>query len=376
MASKLLSRILLIVAAGALVLTTAPARATIRPGGAPAGHVYVMSNQTSANQVLVYDRHLDGTIAFDEAVGTGGLGTGTGTGSQGALAITADGSWLLAVNPASDSLSSLAVLPGGLDLVDTVASGGDLPNSVAVHGNIVYALNAGSGTVSGFQLAKDGSLSPIPDSTMLIAGGGGAVAAQVGFDPTGSVLVVTERITSFIDSFRLFPDGSIVGPRVLESSGPEPFGFGFDPQGHLIVSEAFDGAPDAGAVSSYRTSAGGRLSVITASLHDTETAACWIAITEDGEYAYTTNTGSGTVSGYTIAGDGSLTLLDPTGVTAFTGRRSGPIDEDVSDGSQYLYVNQAGTHELAALAIGSDGSLTPVQQVAGLPPGSVGLIAT
>jgi hypothetical protein len=48
----------------------------------------------------------------------------------------------------------------------------------------------------------------------------------------------------------------------------------------------------------------------------------------------------------------------------------------VSDGSPYLYVNQAGTHEIAALAIESDGSLTPVQQVAGLPAGAVGLIAT
>jgi 6-phosphogluconolactonase len=376
MARTVLTRTLLFVAAGALLLTTAAAQAAPPPRGSVAGHVYVLSNQSSGNQVLVYNRHADGTVVFDEAVATGGLGTGAGTGSQGALAITADGAWILAVNPASDSLSSLAVLPDGLDLVDTVGSGGDLPNSVAVHGNVAYALNAGSGTVSGFTLAKDGTLSPIPASTMLIAGGGGAAAAQVGFDPTGSMLVVTERITSLIDTFRVFPDGSIRGPRTIDSSGPEPFGFGFDPDGHLIVSEAFDGAPEAGAVSSYLASAGGRLSVITASLHDTETAACWIAITEDGEYAYTTNTGSGTVSGYAIADDGSLSLLDANGVTAFTGRRSGPVDEDVSDGSQYLYVNQSGTHELAALGIGSDGSLTQIQQVAGLPGGAVGLIAT
>jgi 6-phosphogluconolactonase (cycloisomerase 2 family) len=144
----------------------------------------------------------------------------------------------------------------------------------------------------------------------------------------------------------------------------------------LIVSEAFGGAPDASAVSSYGVTAGGRLDVITGSLHDTETAACWIAITEDGSYAYTTNTGSGTVSGYAIHADGSLALLDANGVTGFTGRRSAPADEDLSNGGGFLYVNLAGTHEVAGFLVGGDGSLQRIGKAAGLPPGAVGLVAT
>jgi 6-phosphogluconolactonase (cycloisomerase 2 family) len=371
----LLSRFIL-GSAMAMILVSAPAaNAAHVARGEVAGHVYVLANQSTGNQVLAYDRQSDGTISFAEAVSTGGLGTSTGTGSQGSLAITSDGAWLLSVNPGSDSISSLAVEADGLHLADTAPSGGDLPVSVAVHGNVIYALNQGSSMVSGFTLADDGTLLPIPNSTMALSGGG-VTAAQVAFDPSGSVLVVTERISSLIDTFRVLPDGSITGPRITPSSGKEPFGFQFDPAGHLIVSETFFGAPDAGAVSSYGVSGGGRLSVITGTLGDTETAACWIAITEDGDYAYATNTGSGTVSGYAIHGDGSLSLLDANGVTAFTGRRSAPIDEDVSDGSEYLYVNQSGMHEIGALAIHADGSLTGVQQVSGLPAGAVGLIAT
>jgi 6-phosphogluconolactonase len=341
-----------------------------------AGHVYVLSNQAPANEVLVYERLADGTLAFAEAVPTGGFGSGTGTGSQGALALSEDGAWVLAVDPGSDTLSVLAAEPGGLVHADTVSSGGDLPISVAIHEDLVYVLNGGGGNnISGFHLGEDGSLTPIPDSTMVLSGGG-VMPAQISFDPSGEMLIVTEKATNLIDTYRIGPGDVPTGPRVHPSSGPTPFGFAFDPSGHLIVSEAFGGAPDASAVSSYSVSGGGRLDVITGSLHDTETAACWIAISEDGRYAYTTNTGSGTVSGYAIHADGSLALLDANGVTGFTGRRSAPIDEDLSSGGAFLYVNLAGTHEVAGFQVGGDGSLERIDKAAGLPPGAVGIVAT
>ena len=53
----------------------------------------------------------------------------------------------------------------------------------------------------------------------------------------------------------------------------------------------------------------GALHVITGSLTDGGKAACWIAVTQNGRYAYTTNTGTGTISGFKIAHNGSPTTF-------------------------------------------------------------------
>ena len=80
----------------------------------------------------------------------------------------------------------------------------------------------------------------------------------------------------------------------------------------------------------------------------TETAACWVVVTKDGRYTYTTNTGSNSISGYAIGRDGSLTLLDADGRTAVTG--AGPIDAALSRESRFLYTLNDGAHEIAAFA--------------------------
>ena len=84
------------------------------------------------------------------------------------------------------------------------------------------------------------------------------------------------------------------------------------------MSEAFGGATDASAASSYRFRRG-HLKLIDGSVATTETAACWVAVTKDGKFAYTTNTGSGSVTGYRSRGTGRLTLLDADGVTGSVG---------------------------------------------------------
>ncbi|MBA2263567.1 MAG: beta-propeller fold lactonase family protein [Chloroflexi bacterium] len=100
-------------------------------------------------------------------------------------------------------------------------------------------------------------------------------------------------------------------------------------------------------------------------------------MTGSGRFAYVTNTGSVTVSGYAIGSDGSLTLLDPDGVTAVTGAGSSPIDADVSHNSRFLFVLNAGTDSIAGFGInGGDGSLTSVGETFGLPASSVGLASS
>ncbi|MCI0635461.1 MAG: hypothetical protein L0206_16335 [Actinobacteria bacterium] len=141
----------------------------------------------------------------------------------------------------------------------------------------------------------------------------------------------------------------------------------------MFVSEAFGGAPDASATSSYRVSSDGSLVLVSGSVPTTETAACWVVLSKGGRFAYVTNTGSATISGYRVGSGGSISLLDPDGVTATTG--AGDIDAAVTRGGEFLYTLDAGPHAISGFQIQADGSLVPVPGAGGLPARANGLAA-
>src|SRR5579862_5494426 len=162
---------------GALILGLAaaaaiavPASASASTGASPVvGHVYVNDNTKGTNTIGAFDRHADGSLtpAVGSPFAAGGAGTGAGLASQGAIQITPGGRFLIAVDAGSNQISvlrihfdgSLSLVPGGV-----VSSGGLLPDSIAVHGNLVYVANSGSGgsNYTGFRLGFNGRLFPIP----------------------------------------------------------------------------------------------------------------------------------------------------------------------------------------------------------------------
>jgi 6-phosphogluconolactonase len=338
---------------------------------ADSGAVYTLTNDPAGNAVKVFDRAGDGALIADGEFATGGTGTGTGLGNQGGLVL--DGKLLLAVNPGSDSISSFSVHGSNLELLDRDASGGDQPISLTVEDGLLYVLNAGgAGNIAGHTVSRQGTLSPLTGSTRPLSGAG-VGPAQVSFDPRGETLVVTEKNTNLIDTYAVDRDTGLAGgPNPQASAGATPFGFAFGPRGHLIVSEAFGGATDASAVSSYGLE-DGIIDAISPSVATTETAACWIVVTKNGRFTYTTNTGSGSISGYSIGQDGALTLLDADGVTAQTG--PGPIDMALARSSRLLYSLNSGDGTISGFRVGADGSLTPIGGASGLPAAATGLAA-
>jgi 6-phosphogluconolactonase len=365
--------LILALVVGTVFLTLAgPAMAS--GGGRGDGAVYTLTNSASGNAVAVFERDRDGSLTPRGTVPTGGNGTGAGLGSQGALVL--DGNRLLAVNAGSNSLSLLHVdRRGKVRLADVDPSGGARPISVTVHGKFVYVLNAGNAStpanIRGF-LAIFGKLVPLPGSTRPLSTAA-PDPAQVEFSPNGRHLVVTEKATNMIVTYRV-RFGYAGAPNAQPSSGMTPFGFAFDRRGLLIVSEAFGGATDASAMSSYSLSSGGTVTPITASAKTTETAACWVVVTKNGRYTYTTNTGSNSITGYRIAGNGSLAILDADGKTANTG--STPIDMALTKSSRILYALAGGVPEINGFLVNGDGSLEPIGSAGGLPAGTVGLAAS
>src|SRR5215813_1547411 len=161
------------------------------------GAVYTLSNDAGGNSLVVFDRRSDGSLVTATSVATGGLGSGAGLGTQGAVVLSDDGRWLIAVNPGSDDVSLFSLRPGRPALVDVAPSGGDGPASVTVRRGLVYVLNTGDDTISALRI-RDHELQPVADSTRHLSGSG-VGAAQVELSPNVRQLVATEKNTGLID---------------------------------------------------------------------------------------------------------------------------------------------------------------------------------
>jgi 6-phosphogluconolactonase len=324
------------------------------------GAVYTMTNAADGNQVVVFDRNANGLLTLADTIPTGGLGSGPAAvrggldplESQNSLVLTKNKRWLLAANAGSNEISIFRVKHSGLELADKVDSGGEFPVSITVFHNLVYVLNAVSPNITGFSLGQEGQLIPLADSTRGLGSGG---FAQVGFDPLANYLVVTDRGDKEILVFLLDRHGlAAMVPVTSASNGIAPFGFIFDQQGHLLVSEA-----GSGAVSSYEIEDDGSLQVISPSVGNGQSATCWIARDYKGS-VITANTGSGTISVYEEIFNGQLELLDATAGVGVT-----PLDIGVSADGRFLYALDPVSETVDMFRIEADGSLTDLGTIAG-----------
>jgi len=301
------------------------ALAVVAPGvaaahDARAGFVYTETNAAGGNAVLAFSRGGDGRLAPAGSFPTGGLGSGTGLGSQGAVILADGGHWLLAVNAGSNDISVFRVRDDGrLTLTDRANAAGSTPVSLTASGDLVYVLDAGgSGNIAGFRLAH-GNLHPIAGSQRPLSGANTG-PAEVAFSTDVHHLVVTEKTTSQLDTYRV------------------------------------DGRGRAGASASIPT--GG-------------IAACWVAVSPDGRWAFDSNAHGGTISSFSIARDGTLALAHS--VAADTGTGSAPLDLAVTPDGGYLYVVEAGTNALGGYRVRAGGSLAAVPGTTALPAGATGL---
>lgn len=342
------------------------------------GAVFMISNDPAGNGVLAFERTESGALATAGVFATGGKGTGSGLGSQGALALSADGKLLVVVDAGSNELTAFSVEGTKLVWRSRVGSNGNQPVSVAIHGDLVYVLNAGDNScISGFRIDAEGALTPIAGSKHSLSAPTTA-AAQISFSPAGDAIVVTEKATNVIDTFVVLPDGSSSNGQALPSAGETPFGFAFTSTGHLVVSEAFGGAAGAGAMSSYSLSGTGAaergLVTISPTVADRQAAPCWVVITSDNRFAYTSNTASGNISTYTVASSGALALVGD-GANTSTGADSKPIDMALDRSTKHLYVLNAGSKNIMAFDVGGDGGLKPIGAAINLPGTPAGLVA-
>lgn len=177
---------------------------------------------------------------------------------------------------------------------------------------------------------------------------------------------MTERATDSISAYSVEENGFAEGPTVFPSAGPTPYGFDFTRAGVLVVTEAAGGKTGAASASSYSLSGPGKLSLVSGSVGDTRSEVCWAAVSPDDRYVYVTNFGDGTISTYTISGDGRIELLHPVAATTVEGQK-GIRDEAVSRDGRYIYALHADVQKLFGWEVREDGSLRPVGAFGDLP---------
>ena len=348
------------------------------------GAVYTMTNDPAGNAVLVFDRFEDGTLTPAGTFLTGGSGTGGrepdfGLANAGALALSENDRLLFVVNPGSDDLSVFAVKKNGLTLLDRESSGGRQPISVTVNKDLVYVLNAGGNVgatdnITGFTVSPHGKLSHLSNSTRPLSAGVTA-PAQILFTPDGRVLVVTEKATNVIDTYTVDKHGRPTGPNVIPADAQTPFGIDID-RNRLFVSDDFNDAPGAGALSSYLVSDNGNLQLISSAVPANESGACWVVVSKDGRYVYVANTVSSTISIYSIANHSARVIFDNAVQSV-----AGPTDMQFSRDGRFLYALAPDQLGQSSPGINffrrdpRDGSLVPLSRVSGLPTSVDGLAA-
>jgi 6-phosphogluconolactonase len=121
-----------LVFATAITLCLVPAAVAFAPAAATAdtvspvvGHVYVNDNTTGTNTIAAFARHADGSLSAlpGSPFAAGGAGTGAGLASQGALQLSGEGRYLIAVDAGSNQISTLRIQPDG-GLIHPVARWG------------------------------------------------------------------------------------------------------------------------------------------------------------------------------------------------------------------------------------------------------------
>src|ERR1700677_4181346 len=98
---------------GAATAATAASASTTSP---VVGYTYSDGNTAAANTIDGYARHADGSLTAlaGSPFATGGAGLGSGLASQGAIQVSPDGRYLLAVDAGSNQISVLRVTAGGV----------------------------------------------------------------------------------------------------------------------------------------------------------------------------------------------------------------------------------------------------------------------
>lgn len=338
-------------------------------------YLYTESNGVNHNDIHCYKQHSDGSLTHEGTTASGGTGIGTyqgfGLDGQGALALSDNHKWLFAVNAGSNSISSFQVhSDGSLTLAHTEGAGGTVPISLCIYHHYLYVVNDGTSNICGYTVGAGGTLTAMPGANLPLSSTT-SHPAQIAFSQNGEYLYITERMTDKICSFDVSPAGLASFDQAFSSTGVTPFGFSIARDNYMVVSNANMGAPNGSSATSYSGVNPGTITAINGAVANNQTASCWLATTKYGRFAFTANTGSDNISSYYVAPWGGIYLVHSSAVTTGTA----PKDLCVAPNNYYVYVLNTGSRTIGGFHRAPIGDLAAIGTTPNLPEFATGLVA-
>lgn len=379
-------------------------------------YIYTADNSLDGNALHGYKIQNDGTLASlpGSPYATGGLGNGVANFSQDGIITSPSGRLMFVVNPGSNDISvfktrldgSLSPVPGS-----PFPTGGLVPMSLALSGNILYVAHAGPNAsvfgnssqpcvacdYRGFRVRFNGYLDPIEGSKIDLEEQPAAFPLSIRFNPQGDVLMgslfvfapfqfTSEELNTFkLDKKTGLLEPAPGSPYRADQGSNQPIGFTFNPANpsQVFVANSVSDDPVAlGTLSTWLMAETGQISEILESPTDASQfdgfnldgialATCWVTSTSDGQFLYATNTLTDNISIFRADESGATELLDVVPLPIDNVSLDSPVDVLVTPDDQYFYSVQTFIGSVVGWKIEDDGSLTALpSQPAPLPADS------
>jgi 6-phosphogluconolactonase (cycloisomerase 2 family) len=386
------------------------------------GHLYMQTNE-SRNAIIHYRWAPSGALTEVERVATEGAGSGLLSPiyhtkrpnhfeGAGSVILTPDRRFLFTTNGGDNSVSSFAVdKEGRVTLLDVkrtgnTTNGGAKSLAYAPSSSTLFVLHTfGPDHLRLMSVGAEGKLTARPEQysvntrdwtnrgpTMAVLSPDGKfLIVGTTFDelptrknPDGSLILWIPRPDGTLhiiasnapdpDGLVVFPvggDGTLGAPSLYDAKGISPFYIAFlhnRPDTFIIGYAISDG------VAMGRIDADGKINVVSP-LVQIDTSAglpselCWLAVSPDDRFVYTTNFGYSTVGSYRIDGNALSIAKDPAGpkvpgdgtFRAINGTvGSGPSDSWLTPDGAYLFQIYGNASKLVGYATQPDGSLKEI----------------
>jgi hypothetical protein len=351
---------------------------------APADVIYMESNSTSGNSIFAFQFNFTASPALMSVTPAGGIGVFDPTFALGPfdsdqnLTENANGSMLFAVNSGSNTIAVFNIgKNGSLTPVSgsPFPSGGSDPVSVGLKDDTLVVVNKDQDPAQNsslqlpnyttFNVAPDGKLVPVPQSTASVAYASSPSQALIASQ--GNVVFGADFLGGLLQSFGLDPSGSLDQnlPQALPASIFEGKTGGHQPLGmrtHPFFPILYVDITPISEVAVYTYDPQGRLSFVR-TVQDSGAAPCWAVVNHLGNRLYVTNTGDNSVTVYDRSNP-----LDPVEIQHFVmANTTGAVFSTVIDHSDnWLFVSSerssatatAAANAFHTLKVAADGTLT------------------
>jgi DNA-binding beta-propeller fold protein YncE len=258
-------------------------------------------------------------------------------------------------------------------MTPTTVTTGITPGAVASDplGHHLYVANGGDATISQFAIGTGGVLTPLTPAAAANPGvySPGAGPSGMAVDPSGRFLYLVNQSNGTVAQFDIAADGTL-SPMTPASvaAGANPLSIAVEPSGHYayVANYGSDNVLSAGAITQFRLATNGALQALTPATASAGDHPAALSISPDGRnvYAFSDCNGAGCnglVVRFKIGTDGTLAAAGGAIDTGghYDGRR---MVFDQTAATAYLLTNFMGIDvsvgTLWTFTLGQDGALS------------------